>query len=87
MEFGVLGPVGAWQHGEPVPLGGAPRRCVLGVLLLSLLTSGGLLFTVTHARARQEMAIARELEAVARARAEAALQAERARQEADRKKE
>jgi len=34
VEFGVLGPVGAWQHGEPIPLGGSHRRCVLGVLLL-----------------------------------------------------
>ena len=34
MEFGVLGPVGAWQHGEAVPLGGSHRQCVLGVLLL-----------------------------------------------------
>lgn len=34
MEFGVLGPVAAWHDGQPISLGGPPRRCVLGVLLL-----------------------------------------------------
>jgi DNA-binding SARP family transcriptional activator/tetratricopeptide (TPR) repeat protein len=34
VEFGVLGPVVARQNGQLIPLGGPPRRCVLGVLLL-----------------------------------------------------
>lgn len=34
MEFGVLGPVVAWQNGQLISLGGSPRQCLLGVLLL-----------------------------------------------------
>jgi DNA-binding SARP family transcriptional activator len=30
----VLGPLGAWRHGEPIELGGARQRAVLGLLAL-----------------------------------------------------
>jgi len=60
---------------------------VLGVLLLSIVTTGAMVFTVARARANQAMEAAQRAEAVARAEAQAALQAERARQGADQKKE
>ncbi|WP_235001143.1 AfsR/SARP family transcriptional regulator [Marinactinospora thermotolerans] len=36
MDFGVLGPIAAWQDGKSVPVGGPRQRCVLGVLLVEL---------------------------------------------------
>lgn len=34
IEFGLLGPVGAWRGGEPVPLGGRKQRALLAALLV-----------------------------------------------------
>ncbi|PRY01610.1 AfsR/SARP family transcriptional regulator [Allonocardiopsis opalescens] len=36
MEFGVLGPVQAWQDGRPIEVGSPKQRCVLGLLLVDL---------------------------------------------------
>ncbi len=36
VEFGVLGPISAWDNGEVIPVGGPRQRCVLGALLVDL---------------------------------------------------
>jgi hypothetical protein len=34
MRFGILGPLAVWRDGEPVEIGGARVRMLLGLLLL-----------------------------------------------------
>ncbi|WP_460861841.1 AfsR/SARP family transcriptional regulator [Nocardiopsis coralliicola] len=36
MDFGVLGPISAWNGGEPVAVGGPRQRCILGALLVDV---------------------------------------------------